>query len=698
MAQKKTLTTLTLTLFFLILITPANADTEYLTWGVTRDNTFQTSGTGTWTGRTPVTSTRNEIYTSPPLTADVDNDNINEIIIMINNTLSIYNYTTGTGLILEDDYNIGTALYFTSIPFYQTPGLLDYDNDGFTEIILTNHSHMLTLNHTGNLITLEQSTTTNLGTGSGDTINRYPIIKCSPGSTWITNNDSCVVPTRNRTGVEESLCLTYYDLDSNTARFGCYGAVPLSDTKERNTHLADADADGNNEAYFTYEENNDLWVMEAEISSTGNVTLTRLYEQAEGAGAAFTDIIINNLEPDSGLEITWGYTADGTNWDAHTIDSDAAEVDASYCTVLTCPEGTMASTNLVEASDTTYCDYVGDVYYYIRNPTQSDPGPNIDTILCISRYAGSSTQENTVSSTLNYSGQFYIHESDLYGSTGLLTSARGIQGTTVQTFPLVVGQSWLVPVDYQLTGSLDLIGVRRFVDLTYYDDAYTNQQVNIDSLSWDTGNPLCQGEIPTFTLELSDDENDVGYCHIRETWGNGTVIALHDNSSFVTPGSVNLDYFADTVGTFFLNFRCQDQYNRDSYESVSYTVSVSNDTTLCNVKGNDPGGEEFLSDAEAIEDAAFDDNVDDVFADIGIVSQKAKTMFWLLVMIAVAFLTFSSMRNSPALGYVIAIIETFMLILGWVLGMVGTVILVIVGLICSLLLVMMFTGRSTSAV
>lgn len=675
-------------LIFLISIISVNAQTEYLTKGVTRDSTYNQPGDGLWAGRTPATYQRAGDYNSTVLVYDVDNDNKNEIIALKGTLLEIWNYTQGTGIILEASIDVGTQNYGQNNQYWQTPGLLDYDSDGYTEIILTNKTDFLTIQYNTTTITVEQTTTHNAGTRVGSMQQaRYPVVKCAPGIQWTDGNPRCVTPYMHWDGANVQFAFMQIDLNANTANFTNTTAAIVTDNSRANTHLSDLNNDGYLD--FTYRiydaGNDDIDIWTGSIDATGGITHSLLYTHNLAGSALFTDVITNNLDGTlvNGLEITWGYTSDGTNWDACTISSSGSVIDCSYCTVLTCPEGELASLNMVEASDTTYCPYSGDVYYYVRNANNNDPGINTDTVHCISLFAGSGTQETTVSNVENFTSPFFIHQTDMYGSTGILTSLFGIQGGTKQSQPGIIGQPFIYPVDYQVTGSVDLIGADEDL-LVYYDDAYTNLNIQVDSLDFDTANPVCFGELVGLTITISDDLNNPGYCHIQETWSNTTQKSIQSNTSVTTPGSYTLNYYADETGTYPLNVRCQDQYHTN-YESRTYTVTVSNDTTVCNYKGQGAGSVSYNTSTSTAQNTDFLSNLDTALDDVGVRGSLFKGIIWVvMIMVVVGGMALYGAKEGlagQAISILVLVILTSMLILGWYLNFIGGVPLVMYSLI-----------------
>ncbi len=663
------------------------AQTSYQSWGLTRDNTYQQDGTGVWP-QTPTIFQRTANYTTKPIIQDLDGDGLNEILITKDNQVEIYNYTRGLGLILKASYDFTTSSY-SDDPFYQTPGLLDYDNDNLTEIIVFNLSHMLTLEYNGTSINLNQSSPTYLVDGAGLVFAQYPVIKCAPGNLFASNTATCVLPVRNISGTT-NMCLQSYDLDNNNVSNDCSIAVVNNDPGQANTHLVDGDSDGFLEVYYRYHDtgNHDIDIILGEIDSNGNMTITTMFSHDTAGPSRFTDIIVSNLDGtlSNGMEVTHGFSSDVTNWDAYTVSAKTpfSVVDASYCTVFTCPEGEFASLNLVEASNTEYCPFSGDVYYYVRNSQNNDPGKDIDTIFCISLFTGSSTQETEVSNTVNFTIPFFIHQASLYGSTGILTSLFGIQGSTKQGIPAFTTQQWLVPVDYELTGSLDIIGVDDQSTLFYYDDNFVNQNIDINSLFFDTANCVMLGEILGLTISISDDLNNPGECHVQEVWANNTQKSIQSNTSVTTPNTYTLNYFADEEGTFPLNIRCRDD-RHTAYSSRTYTVIVRNDTAICNFKGQGGGNVNYNTTLVTSQNANFLTNLDSALDDVGVRGGLFKGIIWVvLMMLVLGGIAFAGARanlNGQALMVVIVIMMTSLMIIGWYINFLGGVPLVMFALV-----------------
>lgn len=689
--KHKLLLTIAAILTFLILtpiITLADPE-QYLTAGVSRDNTYQQDGTGVWAGRTPVTYTRSASMNSYfPVIGDVDEDGTPEIISIENNLLYVLNFTPGIGLVAEQSITHGDTILNTD-RYYPTPYIFFANSSTNPYIISTNITHILAYRYQAGTIYLNKSVPTRLNISADANQGFvYPVIKCAPYSQWNTSHNLCVFPITNRSASTGFITIIWYDLDTNTLFIGNTSGLSNTDATFRSTHLYDGDGDGYLEAYFSMRDggNGDLYVYKAEPQTRQISVLTT---QNAAPGSLYTDIIVNKLDGVTPM-ITWGYTTDLTNFDAYTVNANTgALVDASYCTVLTCPEGNRMSSNMFSPSDTTYADYTSDVCYYVRNTNKNDPGVNIDTVHCISRFAGAGTTETTISNTVDMNPVF-VHDVDITGVTGLLLPDFVVQGGTKETNPVLIGADFCVPVDAQGNGGLDII-CRNTTHTFYNDDAYTNQNVLISSIAPDTGNSICTGETLTTTISISDEENDAGNCLIRVTYANGTIYGTqnYSNTTF-TGGQPTIDLFFTATTSTILNlihtYSCRDQYH-DGYTTRAYAVTYSNETCgsgKCNCKGyGAPIPIQYDPDVN-VTATQIDDNFDAVMQPLFGTSPRLKMMFAVGIIIGIMVMVAYHTRNAPAIlasGLLGTILVTF-------LGLMNVYILIITIVSLVLLLVL----------
>lgn len=629
--MKPLTTTTILSFFILLLMLPAvmSDPDQYLMAGVDRMSSHAQSGTGNWAGREAVTYSRvsatgiNSFY---PIVGDVDNDTIDELVVLEGDQLVIYNFTTGAGLVTEASLDHGNTSIKTT-KFYITPALIDIDSDGDLDIISSNLTHMLTYSWNGTHYYLNQSSNTSIGTTNAPwTSNKYPSIKCAAGNQWASGNTTCVMPVNSRSKATQTMYNIVYDVDANRVFYENATALAVDNARVRNTHLYDGDGDGKLEAYYSYidDANGKNYVYVLDVDSSNSITKTLLYLQDEAANTPYSDIIVNKL---NGVtpSITWTYSANKQDYNAITIKaSDGSVLVSSYCST-TCPEGNLVSVNMweaqyngatmpspyMEASSNDVCAYIRN---YDKNPILTSQDPNEDAITCFSSFGGAGFKNTFVSNTANFTSHLVVHQAALHGTQGLLTPAFTVQGSTKQSLPTLPDSGACIPVDMQKTGSMDIICMNATI-LNYLDDSYTNQNVNIDTISPDTGNSICNGETLTTTLTISDEENNAGYCYLRAVYANQSSVS---NSSLVAfaAGQTSLNlYFTATVSVptnYIHYYECRDVYHT-VYDSFAYSVSYSNNTCgsgLCNCKGygtpipidETPEPEEGSSQDEIIEE------------------------------------------------------------------------------------------------
>lgn len=682
---------LLIALFLLCLIPPALSQEEYLTAGVDRQNTYDQGGTGNWP-QTPTTYTRaGSIDSYFPVVGDIDNDGTQEIIYINNDLLTITNFTDDVGLVTEQtvahgDTKIGTSQY------YPTPYLIDDDDDNTPEVVSWNGSHMLVFRYNGSEVVLNKSAALNIDITANPTIsNKYPVIKCAKGNQMASGNDTCVMVVNNRTGGVSEQFFVAYDIDAGTTS-NTSVIIPNgnADTQFHNTHAFDGDSDGSLEFYQSEVDaaNGDLRVYEIEVSATGIISVTLIKLHAIANNRPFTDIIVNRLDGATPM-ITWGYSSDATNYDAYTIlASDGSLVSNSYCTVLTCPEGDMMSANLF-VDDGTYGSYSGDVCYYLRNYDNNDPGVNIDTVHCLSQYAGSDHAETEVSNTVNFTNRPIIHTASMTGTGGLLTPKFILQGGTKQSNPILAGTDVCIPVDAQNDGGLDIICSNATV-LTYYDDNVSNTNTQILQYTRTSGNPICNNTKVIYQVSVSDDESDAATCNIEVSYINGTSVYNSSNVSVTTPGTATFDYtFNSPSGTdaYTVTMNCKDQYH-DTYTSITDSVWTSLPPGCYGFNENPFTNESITEDSETDQD--IDDNFDSTVGILLGTSSKLRTIAGLAIVIGIMMAAGIRFRN----GIVGAIAGIIALIMVTFIGLLSPYILIVtlIGMVLIIILAKMVFG------
>ena len=673
MRRKFTPTTISLTLttmiLFLLMIPLITADAEqYSTPGVTRANPYSQDGTGQWSGRQAITYTvsQNMIPYSSPLVYDLNADGTNEIILAENSSLQIRNFTSGTGMSLITDYAVGSHVV-NNYKLLSTPGLINYNGGTDTEIVYFNKTHAYTLSYNGTLNLLQSVAYTELNdTGSPTTINNYFPVKCTPANTVSTADDTCVFLLINRSGAATyTYVFVVYDLDANTVNMTALTSAEPTNFQMQpyhNIHLSDYDTDGYYEALFMIDEsaNGDADIQACEISN--HPTCTLMLHENRAAGTTYTDIIVNRLDGVNEVA-TWAYMISNNVYAKSLKLKTGVVLAEAYTSILTAPEGNYYSENLVEATDTTYCSYSSDVYLYIRNYDQSDPGVNTDSVLCLSQYAGTGYVETPIVNTLlnDSHGSFVMHQADLYGTTGLLLSQWGVQDSNIQSLPTLSNNEVTIPVDYKKGGVLDIIG-QNTSRVVYYDSNYVNQNWQMTTYSFAV-NPVCQSYTYTYTIGINDNESDLGSCYATETWPNGTVITNFSAQNFTTatPESVSFYYYADTTGNFILSFSCKDQYHT-AYNTKQYSVLVTNDSS-CSLPGAFTDGT-YDTTNETSAAATFESTTESFWNGLGLGAKAARNAVALFVAMLVAVLVFMKTGSSMLATSSIPVVLLIMFFVG----------------------------------
>ena len=696
-----------ISLFFLIISSfIVSADPEqYLYPGVDRAGLYQQGGHGVWDGRTGVPYTRpgNYYYQTPFVQNiyDVDDDDQNEIVIMTTTpSVQILNFTKGVGVLLEAEHNLEGAISNNGRAFYQTPALIDYDDDNVTEIVYVHqtpgtglNASIISWNETSITVEHNYQISTDTSSWTGTIITPYPSVICAPGSMMMSGNDTCGILIQDSD--QYSSLIVFQPSNGKYTRHNITNMTSgYQVAKSSLLRVVDIDSDGYGEFVTNYRltsgtpSSNNIFVFDVLVNNTVSSRCLYRHKLSGGLSSTFIgNIIVSNLDGTltNGMEVSWPWS-DGTNWYARTVDNDGNVKESQYETVLSAPEGT-ARSNLAAASNTEFCDYTNDVYYMVH-----DNANNVTVIECISLYNGVGTKQTVYDDSTAWVNPTIIHDVDLYNTgSGILTPYYGIKdGEKQDLHPSLLGRDEIiVPVDYEISGTLDLIGINN-TRIIYYDDAYNNQNAELISIDVDTGNPVCEDELIKVTAGFTDNESDYVNCYMQETYANHTVIQNYTIIGSNSPGSLSFNHLADMTGTFLLKIYCKDQYHT-VYDSYTYTLTVSNDTQTCNPVGQNPFSDEQQSQEELQAQAEFDDAVDELSCGLfHMCSRTAKGIFWLIIMIVVLGAAIVALGKAGVSGVGIigstSGLGVILVLLGWLLGFLTAVPVVIMGLFMALVI------------
>ena len=610
----------------LILASGVFAEEQYLMKGTDRVGSYSTTQIGNWNSiTTPVLRSSNYVDGNTPVVDDINDDDINDIIIFNGNDLEVLRYD-GNNLLIQDSITISDVVE-------QTVGLIDYDNDNKTEIIIITKTNMSVYEFNGSL-NLEKTFAHGL-TYYNVLGNNIHVIKCAKNNFFLDNATRCFTTFATNGFIN---VLQYKLLQNNITSQSSVGQQ--IQPKGFDLHLADLDSDGYlNVLTSTIQVSSSprtYRVLNSYVDVNGALTTNTLYTDVGGhtGDYARSDLTITNLDGSysNGLEITFAESNDGTNYDMTTINKLGNVIEDNYYGLLVDdPEGTLLSANGFITSTTTYSPNINDVCFYLRDGTTND-----DTIMCASLVAGVKGYKTSIEQIQNFSVYFNVHETNLFGTTGVLTSLFATQDTTIENKLAITYQQTLIPVDYQINGGMDLIGVSNGL-LSYHDDAVINDQVQIINRKICPQNNICKDTTVLLTYTLEDDESDSGTCNISEYYLNDTLIEVFTTKTFDGNQDITAYYTPDVVGSFKIKVDCSDQYNYlQSHAFNEYVTIISNDTSTCLNYGSECITETYETTAEETLDETFNDDIDSFFGGIGVVSGKSKIILGVILCFLIA--------------------------------------------------------------
>ena len=235
--------------------------------------------------------------------------------------------------------------------------------------------------------------------------------------------------------------------------------------------------------------------------------------------------------------------------------------------------------------------------------------------------------------------------------------------------------------------------------LYYLDDGFVNSQTVINSYTINTGNPVCQDVTVKITMEVSDvNDDDVYACWINETYVNQTVKSSINNQTGSGETTFNFYYDADEVGTFQLHLYCDDG-EHTTIEEETYDIQVSNNTAICNEYGEDPVTTTLTVDEDEAADEAFESSITSAIDDLGLDSSTGHGWFAIIVILAAslgAMVWISKMGVSGTMPFIFAG-SGVMLGASYIfltLGFITTFVFIIFLLVAVLTIVLTLFGRS----
>lgn len=542
---------------------------------VSRDGIGRQGGTASWntvvapgiTSRS-LTADNNNI----PIIANLINISQKEIVVQNGDQLTIYEINLATNAIqLVTSVDVGSMSFGITRTVNPSFAVM---NSTITKIVTMNGSHILEYDFNGATLTLRNSYNGN-GTNATATYNHHTTMMCDDSLNWADSDVHCFANTmrQDEAGNDRFLMLHLNVNDSFQDKAEITSIVFTANHQDLFTpKIVDFDVDGELDVVFELVPKGitpvDIFIFYFDVNGTGNATGTQLYVD-NNAGAAetdYTDVLINNLDGTltNGRELSWGYSSDGTNFFIRTISSTGVTLEAAYFSVLNALEGDSVVRNLVDHPDCGVSLAVNSqAAMVVHDSTTGQSG-----LACVSLFAGSDRTSFS-----------YVDGSEV-GSTSFMRAASlttdSVYDVAYDNVILDVaneallsfnfsGMKQVIPIDYEVVGTLDLLvsnGSRMF----YYDDLILNANVVLDSLSWTTGNPVCNNTKNLFNLVVIDATNDLHTCNMNITFVNGTSVFNSSDSTGTAPRTHTFQYtFGSPNGNdaYTVRFACQDQFHED---------------------------------------------------------------------------------------------------------------------------------------
>lgn len=625
-----------------------------------------------------------------PLVGDLNGDNVNEIVLFDGANVELYHDKTLDGVAgASAEDVIDHAVLF------------DITGDGNLDVITAggDKASIFTFNGT-NLVLLKNYTVPyNVGATSVQyMVGCRAIEECmvadapyQGGAPSIQSVQLCRINTTNIYN-----CTT---MDTNINNADAYFG------KIRTISTADFDLDGTTEYIFTvfgYDNSyTDIYYVTMN-PTTGAVTTDRRirvntpYVWQDTDHNDFTSPLVGDFDPvTSGLETVVAWQADSTHEFAVYLYSAAGTLLQDYPDI-TYSEGTIIS-NPVRC--TVFEGSSGDRDFCVLG---FDTPTNQMFLTC-----GTVVGDDIIPGEVFYSSTTYdMLEADAFPNNMLSavqvdhTTTSGVDFSEFLTVYGVYSVSYAglnpmineynisetfgiaIPSDVERSKYFDIL-YRTSAGLYYIDDGFSNTQANIDSYTF-SRSPICINRTYTLGIDVSDPDGDTVTCWVEVYDESENSLFNLSNKSAAT--SMSFYFKPNQTGVQFLDIYCTDSIALTPDHERKQT-EVSNDFDVC----YEPGESDETTNVIAAEEEAANDEfisgVSNALDDIGIISEIGKTIFWLLIMGGVALLIAKMLHNAGTVGLLaIVIIEAALLFIGWKLAFLGTIIIVIFGLLLALAL------------
>lgn len=623
---------------------------------------------------------------SIPLSTDLlGNGNNNLILLTNNNYLYIQNYTGTTFSNLASAYIGSTQLDHRDQR--QTPGIIDYDNDGNQEIIVFNQTHFIIYNYTlASGLTVENTSTyltntTDTGTCGGAVTPQHEIIKCT--KTGLPNNiAACFVLSVYHTASVSYDELYMYDLTNNTVQNSqvTNAYCNFDHAYGRNLFLIDMNNNGYYEAaYGIYDSaNGDVNISMTSVNSDDTLTTAPVYLNNMPSGYWNSDITVGNFDgiTSNGLEIGIVYRSAAESYASKTISHTGTLLKTQTIAGSIKYTSSTPSPSLISDTNGYYCAGIinlsvadtDDLFIACFDSSTQSVGQYVSSgISPITAFTLSKAQVN---STYNY-----VTSTAAYLNNGSAASfAQGYLNAAV--------------FDYKNTGSASVL-LSNVTSYAMYDTLYTNSPPAITDKGFGTGNPACLGVVQKYTMSVTDAEKDQVTCYTGTTYVNGTLKYNTTAQSASSPASFSFLETLNETGSFYVNYYCKDSYH--AYAGSSLVLTVSNDTLHCNAQDQN-GFSVSTNSTETNATADWDSQLNTLYGNVGMSSKKAKNVLALIIITIIAVLIFLKTMNVT-----ISLLSTFFVsIIMYYINLISIFPLVLIIIVCIAVTVLAIVRRQNT--
>lgn len=636
------------------------------------------------------------------LIQDFDLDGKAEIAVMNNDTIEFLNYTIGAGFALEGSVDIGTDVLPNDKDTAQSITYVNYG--GAYKVVATNHSHMLLYQHDGSAATLNRSIANPLYKPAVGCIPliRYHDITCAPSTAMADGHTHCFMLSEDPSGTHY-LFLLDWDLDADMLNTTKILSTNQANVQPNTYNLFVANIDGASSDYelaFSYGSSSTKYIDVCQPGIAGsNTTCTQIYSHNLGGAHQLrsSDIVIGDMDGNAGngLEITYLYTTSGTAWNARTLRYNGDVISTDYGANF--PADSVSVNGIwtypISVYDFCLTDY--DVLF------MTEYAGALETI-CLSQYYGADILRADRGEQ-NITGPYFIHENAMFsaGQSAIITDNFALRpsGPVNLSMP---NCGFSITADYAGDGSLDIICLADGA-VYYMDDGYTNALPDLTDRRVDTGNPVCADQLVRFSSVVDDPESDIIYCEFEELNASRSVNNSMSNQTGINASSgsqISFNHLTDSLGTFEMIFRCRDIYH-DDFSEWTYTLIVS-DSESCRIKGEDPVILDDVDDRKEAAQRDFEGDMDATWESIGAESQQERSIIWLITMVlflgGAVFALSKTGLSGTGLVFSGAGLGVILILIGWMIGGLTAVPLVILGLFLALALTIgWFAGRGMSA-